>query len=1043
MDGLFPPASPTGTHRITLSSTDRDHTVASWLAELQGLFAQTFGLDVEAYTSLTTIEEEDCFVTKDGGLMSLMQLRGHLRVVGVEELDRLTGALEALLGTIVGGGPAHILDVAFTSDPAATPAEIRRLLKRSGDTARRQGLDLRDVLAERERHLPTYTCAETVYLTLWTTPAGLPPATRRRAQSEQRQEAERFPALGLTRDQQNPFASNRYLVDAHRSVVKTLINDLAHLGFELAVLPVTTACRAIRAEVDPEWTPAEWTPVLPGAPWPAPRERPEGILDAAGCWFPAFGAQLIPRGMEILDDRTVRVGDRLYQPFYVDLPQLTEVQRFERQLQRVRAAQLPWRLLIRLRGGAADWLRSRHRWAGLLNFASHQNRLIDAAVVALSRFLNEGHLGVLVQMALTTWVRLTETTSLDPTPLAVLRTRTAQLAAHLQAWGSCTVREAAGHPVKALVSTAPGLTQLNIATRYAAPLADVLKTLPLFRAASPWLTGAVIYRTRDGQLFPYQPGSALQGTWNELYFARPGSGKSVAMNLNNLGLILSPGFRQLPYVRVVDVGPSSEGLISLVREALPRARRYEAQFHAPQNHANWAINPLDTPLGFRQPLPQDRAFLVSFLSVLATSPGESDPPEGVADLAGLVIDLAYQHYSDAHAPKRYAFAQDAQVDRALQQHAIALPDQPSWWEVVDALFEAGDAPAAIRAQRYAAPLLSDLNAIAPWPQVMALYGDALSLQRTGESPVALFTRVIAAATREWPLLAYPTRFDLGNARVASLDLAALCGDMTPVGQRQTAIAFLLARHVLGRDLFLDDQTPGWAPVRYRAWHRDRVEALLAYPKKFCIDEKHRCGRFHAVDGQIVRDMREGRKSHVHIALASQILEDFTDEMAELATAIYIMEYASDDQAEALRTKFSLSASALAELRLHGTGPTPAGAPFLCVLRTKRGLITQLLYLTTGPIELWALSTTAEDRLVRARLYQRFTPQVARAALAQAYPGGSIKAELQRRLEHSGEENLDQEAVLAALVEEVAAIAMRGCAPGGCAEGVNRAETQGV
>ena len=211
----------------------------------------------------------------------------------------------------------------------------------------------------------------------------------------------------------------------------------------------------------------------------------------------------------------------------------------------------------------------------------------------------------------------------------------------------------------------------------------------------------------------------------------------------------------------------------------------------------------------------------------------------------------------------------------------------------------------------------------------------MRLENTAESPVQLFNRRVSATTREWPLLAYPTRFDLGNARVVSLDVAALCGDMTPVGQRQTAIAYLLALHVLSHDLFMDPQTAPIVPVRYQTYHRDRVEALLATPKKICIDEKHRCGGLRAVDAQIVRFMREGRKANVHIALASQMLDNFTAEMAELATTIYIMEYTSDDGAEAVRAKFSLSASAMRELRVHGTGTTPAGAPFLGVFRTER------------------------------------------------------------------------------------------------------------
>ncbi|MEI2782209.1 MAG: hypothetical protein V9H25_13520 [Candidatus Competibacter sp.] len=233
------------------------------------------------------------------------------------------------------------------------------------------------------------------------------------------------------------------------------------------------------------------------------------------------------------------------------------------------------------------------------------------------------------------------------------------------------------------------MSTLNIATRYVAPLAEVLVTLPLFRAASPWRRGALLYRTRDGKLYPYQPGSSEQGTWNELYFARPGSGKSATMNANNLGLVLSSGFRRLPFVRIIDIGPSSEGLIDLLREGLPPDRRHEAQFHALVNGANWAVNPLDTQLGWRQPLPQERAFLVSFLSVLATKPGDREPAEGIADLIGLVLDLAYAHFADEHSPKRYVPEQDAEVDQALVRHAIALDAEPTWWEVVDALFDAG------------------------------------------------------------------------------------------------------------------------------------------------------------------------------------------------------------------------------------------------------------------------------------------------------------------------------------------------------------------
>ncbi|MCP5037915.1 MAG: hypothetical protein GY945_09985 [Rhodobacteraceae bacterium] len=388
-------------------------------------------------------------------------------------------------------------------------------------------------------------------------------------------------------------------------------------------------------------------------------------------------------------------------------------------------------------------------------------------------------------------------------------------------------------------------------------------------------------------------------------------------------------------------------------------------------------------------------------------------------MIGLILDLAYAHFADDGAPTRYTPHPDRQVDQALSTHPLSLDSEPTWWEVVDGLFAAGDRDNATRAQRYAVPILSDLIAVAQLPQVQDIYG-AMTLMGTGESPIKLFSRTISAATREFPVLAYPTQFDIGNARIASLDIASLCGDMTAIGQRQTAIVYMLARHILARDLFLDEHSARYAPALYQRYHQRLFEENQAYPKKFCMDEKHRCGPIAAVNAQIIRDKREGRKNNVHVDLASQIMTDFTDEMIELASTVYIMEYGNDDMAEEAREKFSLPRSAMEQLRTYGHGPTAEGAPFLCSMKTKRGQIYQLLYLTNGPIEMWALATTAEDRYIRRKLYTLFGPRLARTALAQLYPSGSVKAEIERRLDASIETNLDKEQVMQAIIDGVSA-----------------------
>ena len=55
----------------------------------------------------------------------------------------------------------------------------------------------------------------------------------------------------------------------------------------------------------------------------------------------------------------------------------------------------------------------------------------------------------------------------------------------------------------------------------------------------------------------------------ELIHGIPGRGKSVLMNSLTLAHVLQGGQARLPLAATIDIGPSSAGLISLIREALP------------------------------------------------------------------------------------------------------------------------------------------------------------------------------------------------------------------------------------------------------------------------------------------------------------------------------------------------------------------------------------------------------------------------------------------------------------------------------------------
>ena len=158
----------------------------------------------------------------------------------------------------------------------------------------------------------------------------------------------------------------------------------------------------------------------------------------------------------------------------------------------------------------------------------------------------------------------------------VLEDRISVLMQAVESWGYCQASNVVGDPLDCVMSSAMGIACASTAPAAVAPMYEVMKLLPWQRPSSPFDNGALLLRTPDGKIWPYQTGTNLTTTWFDLIFAQPGAGKSVLMNTLNLATVLAPGNSKLPYVAVIDIGPSSSGLISLIKEALPQERQHEA-----------------------------------------------------------------------------------------------------------------------------------------------------------------------------------------------------------------------------------------------------------------------------------------------------------------------------------------------------------------------------------------------------------------------------------------------------------------------------------
>ncbi len=73
------------------------------------------------------------------------------------------------------------------------------------------------------------------------------------------------------------------------------------------------------------------------------------------------------------------------------------------------------------------------------------------------------------------------------------------LAKAIEGWGSCDVSEISRDAYEGVVSTMIGISGTSVAPASIAPLSNVFYILPLFRPASPWKHGALLFRSPDGK----------------------------------------------------------------------------------------------------------------------------------------------------------------------------------------------------------------------------------------------------------------------------------------------------------------------------------------------------------------------------------------------------------------------------------------------------------------------------------------------------------------------------------------------------------------
>lgn len=932
--------------------------------------------------------EEAVVYAHDGSQLTLIEIDGVRSIVSTEDylrnvIDRFAGGISQILKR-----PGHQVTISYESS-LNTAKILDPFIEQQSRRALQKGLAIDALIEEGRTVLDGRARAETILLAAWTRPTA---GTAEEVRKEQRENRRAWEALPPARDAQNPYLRLGSLDGVHGAFVRRIMEALGEARIQGRILSPDDKGRrrdleAIRAAVLYHETPDGWTPYGPGTRrYPGAKERHDD--DVSEFFTPTVARQIMTGNAEAANNmRALDMGGRRYALAVMRMFPAT-ILPFNRLLETLlestaKTADMPFRICFHIEAlkDADVGFRLRKVFAGLLAFASPTNKNLFRALRELEDVVDkDGEAVVKGRVIATTWTEPGE-------DLGLLERRRSYLMSGLMTWGEAVMTDAPHNPLRALCETVAGMTvRAQVPPGSIAPLGDLAAMMPFHRVAPVFRQGQTLLLTPDGKPMPYEALSSEQLFWLNLMIATPGSGKSVLMNRLNVEFTAFSAGTSLPFLAVIDVGVSSSGFIELIRNALPPERRHEAYYVRLLNAPEYAVNPFDLGLGRRTPLERERTFLENFLiTLLNVSNAE------IALLVPRLIARVYQIKSDlefSSSPSVYQPGVDAELDQVIAHHGVPVTSKTRWWSIVDAFIERGLSIPAQRAQRYVTPLLEDLARVLAEP-VMA--------QDFTPELIRSVQRSLEAAIEKYPMFSRPTRLDLGEARVVSIDLQDVAQrHKSAEAERNNALMFMIARQAYLAKIggYADEiphmDFPAESDLRaaYERYWRGRYQEVAETPKRLCMDEYHLTGGVETIARQVKSDAREGRKWGLELILVSQLLADF-DSLADMASTVMILNADSNEIREEARRTFGFDLAVKAALERHVHGPQgKRGANVLARIKLRDEERWIIVNNTLGPRMLWALTTKAEDRLVRDEMYRRLAVNDALRILATRFPDGT-------------------------------------------------------
>lgn len=952
-------------------------SIANAVESLIRLYINGTGSDPDQVIDIEAAVSNNTFVSKDGYLLSIIKVEG-----GMTEDNHYASYKSSLapfvskVGTGIKEGD-HALQFSYVKDVGREKELVESAIAGAREKATSYKFEgMEDLFDNQVEFLSKQIIEEDVYLAVWTNTSFL---NQRMMGGEKEEIDEARKELPNAPDAHGLVDTYSKMKSKHDNYVEAVLDGLGASGVGAKLLSRDAAMLSMSRLLYP-FLSNDFQFIFPDRKFhPKAKSNAGGHEDdASHLLWDSISSQLVREDDVSVDlqENVVQVGDRYFSTFEVKNPP-RDLITFNHLGDKIKA-DVPVMLSFSI-SSAASFTFFWKKILSTLPFPA-SNKRIKKSIRAVDLMKEVGEPDVEYKVSVTSW-------SKDPEELFDHRD---YLKGEVSSWGNSFVRSYKGCPFDALASSVCGMNYKTFGTTVYAPLSGVVPQLPLGRRMRFWRRSALNFVGSGDVLYPYSVQSSEQKYWNIGVCATMGSGKSVLLqNIAFSHLFGDTIAGEMPMIGYIDNGFSAKTMLENLAALSPKENRHLFKHITYENSKNYTYNIFDTQLGCRSADVDQLNQIISMLTAIITPAGENKVHSDVEPLLRRVVEDAYLSCSDREKPKVYRHGRAPKLDAALKKINYD-PTDKTYWEITDDLFSQKRLVLAEYVQRFAVPTLQDvIQQLTISDSVNNSYKGIMGYNN--EELVAYVKRILTASIEKYPVLAGVTVLDVSMARFIVLDLDRVAKGGSAEADKDTSIFYSLARFIVSRNMFISSTLLNVVPELYTAYHTRRVNVMKAIPKLLVYDEFHRL-KSPAIIGQILREMREGRKWSLVNLFASQLLKDFTKDLAEdiedLLSAIFLM---SNDAGKPkdIKDAFDFNQDTLDFAMSELTGPKGArGTTMIAKFKFKHATLTQRLRFVLFPQMYWMTTSDAIDNWLKQEVIGRIGLKDSIKALSLAYDYGA-------------------------------------------------------